>query len=177
VFDFRKFKGDVWKKVDWPNARTPQENKETHDAYVLAKYFGLSVFIQDPGDGKGPSGSTADYSVGILRHMINPLSFLGSELVMEYATPMDNLYPDAGTSAKRVDKRVQEKATQAPVVVVDISQNKDLQQMYNDGTLDDWGNNAVSPRRQSVPLRVIIIYNNDVVGDYGNWGPDPVGIA
>jgi hypothetical protein len=61
-------------------------------------------------------------------------------------------------------------------VVVDISRNTELQQMYNDGTLDDWGNQAVNPKRESVPKRVLVILHDVVVADYGQgWGPAPIG--
>lgn len=190
VMDFRTFDGDLKKYLNLPECRTPEENKETEDAYVLAKYFGLSVWIHDRTDGTRQSQDPprADYTVGIDRMMLDPLSKWGAAFYQDAVTPMDLYYPGAGTPQGTIDRKVREKSTkQAPVVVVDMSNNAYLQDLYareladpNNPALYNFGLSLTSSNRGStVPQRVIFIDNGVVVEDidqYG-FGPDPANIA
>lgn len=92
---------------------------------------------------------------------------------------MDLKYPDVKTSEDGIDRYVRKSASdgQAPVFVIDISRNTALQQRFNNGTLDKFGDYLTNPNRgYTVPLRAIFIYNGQVVDDTWNrnpWGPAP----
>src|SRR5258708_16834760 len=99
--------------------------------------------------------------------------------------PADLYYPDVNTTHGTIDDTVQAKAkNQAPIVVVDISRNKDLNSM-DQSTLESWVENTwFNDRRRSgtMPMRVLIIHNGDVVYDTSGlgrptWGPTAEGVA
>ena len=176
VYDDRGFDGNILKVFGFH--RTREENQETADANVLCQYFGLGVWIQDRSDGNNPNTPPkADYLVGLWQEYPS-LSYPGAEVDLVAATPMDLLYPQAGTSMRSIDKSARDKAKeQAPVIVIDMSQN----QWWKAATPEQQNaflNSLVNPNRgTTVPKRVIIIDNGGVVNDVqyknNNFGPDP----
>lgn len=188
VDDQRMFKGNLKKIFDWPGERTAAENKETEDADVISRYLGLSVIIQDEGYGNnvGNRPPRADYAVGILDLGFKFNRWGAGTNWNGGPTYMDAYYPKVDTNESGIDKEVREKAgSQAPIVVVDISQNSYLQQLYaqqladpNNPALDNFGAKLTNQSRNlTVPQRVIFIDNGYVVSDVGDFGPTPVNIA
>jgi RHS repeat-associated protein len=161
--------------------------QEKKDGPVLARYFGLTVLWPDD---TGQQGRYADYLVGLdmpedrrlpgwLRFvralMGQPPLYSSDAGFVEYGTPVDLYYPQAGSAPDRVRSNVASKHSQAPVVAVDISDNSQLKGMTPD-ELQAWADNVIEPGGNPTVGRVIVISNGAVVYDTYSafpWGPPP----
>ncbi|WIG58918.1 MAG: hypothetical protein OJF49_001665 [Ktedonobacterales bacterium] len=172
VFDDRGFDGDLWKVFGFH--RTREDNQETADAYVLMAYFGLTVYIQDRSDGNNPNTpKRADYLVGLFQ-AFPALRWPGAQFGLGGATPMDLMFPEADTTRGTIDRRARAKAAgQAPIIVIDMSENNYLKGLSSQGLVDFGDYLTNTARGTTVPKRVIFILNGVVEYDTFGWGPGP----
>jgi RHS repeat-associated protein len=166
--------------------------QEKSDGPALAKYFGLTVEWQNDANSTGYPGDTADYLIGLdarvdqdapgwlrfIRTIIgSPPVYASDFQTVEYGTPADLYYPQATTSPNRVRNVVMSKHGQAPVVVVDVSDDPQMANMSSD-QIQGWANNVIKPGANPTVNRVIVMKNGQVWYDTYSvvpWGPPPAG--